>query len=66
MEGAVTLERMQAALLGLTTQIEANIQEAKIEVIGLVTEAELRWQAKLDEQLATPDLAALRRGQSLD
>ena len=50
----VTMDRMQQALLGVTTQLQASIQEAKSEAIGLITEAELRWQAKLDEQLSTP------------
>ena len=45
----VTYERLEAALLGIATQIASGIAEAKTEMTGLITEAELRWQAKLAE-----------------
>ena len=47
----VTYERLEAALLGIATQIATGIAEAKTELTGLIREAELRWQAKLANQL---------------
>ena len=49
--GAVTNERLEAVLLGTATQFASGIAGAEIEMTGLITEAELRWQAKLAEQV---------------
>ena len=48
--GAVTNERLEIVLQGIATSIAARIAEAKSEMRGLTTEAELRWQAVLAEQ----------------
>ena len=47
---AVTIERLKAVLLGIATQIASGIAEAKSEMTGIITEAQLRWQAMLAEQ----------------
>ena len=52
----------------MATQIATVVADAKSEMTGLVTEAELRWQARLDEQAEVtagtssplPELEALR------
>ena len=46
---SVTYERFEAALSGITMQIATGIAEAKNEPNGPITEAKLRWQAKLAE-----------------
>ena len=64
---SVTNERLETVLLGIATQIASGMAEVKSEMSALINEAELRWQAKLDEQRseagtggAHPNLAALR------
>ena len=47
----VTNERLEGVLLGIATQIASGIESAKSEMTGLITEAELRWQSNLAEQL---------------
>ena len=47
----VTNERLETVLIGIATQIASGMQEVRTEFSALVNEAELRWQAKLDEQL---------------
>ena len=66
----VTNERLETVLLGIATQIASGMAEVKSEMSGLINEAELRWQARLDEQRlepgesgaagAHPDFVALR------
>ena len=46
----VTSERLEQVLLGIATQITTGVGEAKTEMTGLITEAELHWLAKLTEQ----------------
>ena len=48
---AVTNERLEQVLIGIAQQIEGAMSTVKSEMTGLITEAELRWQAKLEEQL---------------
>ena len=45
----VTIERLEQVLQGLASQIATGVSDAKVEMTGLITEAELRWQAKLAE-----------------
>ena len=47
----VTTERLETVLIGIATQIASGMLEVRTEFSALVNEAELRWQAKLDEQL---------------
>ena len=47
----VTNERIEAILLRIAAQIQGGMAEVKSEVLGLITEAELRWQAQLSTQL---------------
>jgi len=47
----VTNERLENVLLGIAQQIEGAMSTVKSELIGLITEAELRWQSKLEAQL---------------
>ena len=63
----VTSERLESVLLGIATQIKSGMAEVTADVTALITEAELRWQTKLDEQRseagtggAHPDLATIR------
>ena len=63
----VTNEGLEAVLVGIATQIASGIADAKSGMTGLVTEAELRWQSKLSEQLEAhgvvappPELSAFR------
>ena len=62
----VTNERLESVLLGIATQIASAVQNVKSDMTGLITEAELRWQSKLEEQIEaqrpTPlsELEALR------
>ena len=58
----VMYERLEAALLGIATQIATVVAEPKIEFTGLITEAELRWQAKLAEQLEEQTAAGAPAG----
>ena len=46
----VTIERFEQVLQGQATQIATGVSDAKVEMTGLITEAELRWKAKLAEQ----------------
>ena len=46
----VTSERLEQVLLGIATQIATGMAEVKADVTALITESELRWQAKLAEQ----------------
>ena len=46
----VTNKRLEVVVQGIATSIAAGIAEAKSEMTGLITEAELRWQAMLAEQ----------------
>ena len=46
----VTNERIEGILLGIAAQIQGGMAEVMSEVIGLITEAELRWQAQLATQ----------------
>ena len=62
----VTNERLETVLLGIATQIASGMAEVKSHMSALINEAELRWQARLDEQRgeqgaagAPPDLAGL-------
>ena len=50
----VTNERLETVLIGIATQIASGMSEVRTEFSALVNEAELRWQAKLDEQLGGP------------
>ena len=43
----VTKERLESVLLGIATQIASGMAEVKADVTLVITEAELRWQAKL-------------------
>ena len=65
----VTNERLENVLLGIAQQIEGAMTTVKSELTGLITEAELRWQSKLEAQLearepappeAASELEALR------
>ena len=63
----VTNERSATVLLGIATQIASGMSEVRSEMSALINEAELRWQAKLEEHRgdqgaagAPPDLAGLR------
>ena len=47
----VTNERLESVLLGIATQIASAVEGAKSDMMGLITEAELRWQSKLAEHL---------------
>ena len=47
----VTNGRSEPILFGIAAQIQGGMAEVKSEVIGLITEAELRWQAQLASQL---------------
>ena len=47
----VTNERLENVLLGIAQQIEGAMTTVKSELTGLITEAELRWQSKLEAQL---------------
>ena len=47
----VTSARLESVLSGIATQIASGIESSKSEMTGLITEAELRWQSKLPEQL---------------
>ena len=47
----VTNERNEGILFGIAAQIQGGMAEVKSEVIGLITEAELGWQAQLATQL---------------
>ena len=65
--GPATNERLETVLLGITTQSASGMAEVKSEMSALINEAELRWQAKLEEHRgdhgaagAPPDLAGLR------
>ena len=62
----VTNERLETVLIGIATQIASGMQEVRTEFCALVNEAELRWQAKLDEQLGGAGDAGqlLRAGRS--
>ena len=53
----VTNERLETVLIGIATQIASGMSEVRTEFSALVNEAELRWQAKLDEQLEGPGAA---------
>ena len=54
----VTNERLETMLIGIATQIASGMSEVRTEMSALVNEAELRWQAKLDEQVGGPGAAA--------
>ena len=43
----VTNERIEGILLGIAAQIQGGMAEVETEVIGFITEAELRWQAQI-------------------
>ena len=58
----VTFERLESALVGTATQIATGIADAKAELTGLITEAELRWQANLAEQLEEQTAAGASAG----
>ena len=45
----VTNERLESVPFGIATQIASGMAEVKTEATALITEAELRWQAKLAE-----------------
>ena len=47
----VTNERIEGILLGIAAQSQGGMAEVKSEVIGFITEAEIRWQAQLATQL---------------
>ena len=53
----VTNERLETVLIGIATQMASCMSEVRTEMSALVNEAELRWQAKLDEQLGGPGAA---------
>ena len=57
----VTNERLEAMLIGIAAQIASGMSEVRTEMSALVNEAELRWQAKLDEQLGGPGAAGAAR-----
>ena len=47
----VTNERLESVLPGIATQIASAVENVKSDMTGLITEAELRWQSKREEQL---------------
>ena len=46
----VTNERLETVRPGIATQIASGMLDVKSEMSALISEAELRWQAKLEEQ----------------
>ena len=65
----VTNERLETVLIGIATQIASGMSEVRSEMSALINEAEMRWQAKLEEQRgdqgaagAPFDSTALREG----
>ena len=46
-----TNERIEGIVLGIAAQIQGGMADVKSEVIGLITEDKLRWQAQMESRL---------------